>query len=103
MTQGIDVHTPGYTSISINFFFYAVSMDNSNEDFWVQYFDGTNWQTIASYARGVHFNNNQFYEATVTINEASYNFPTDMKVRFMCDASGNRDDVYIDAITISAE
>ena len=30
-------------------------------------------------------------------------FPADMKVRFMCDASGNSDDVYIDEIKVSAK
>ncbi len=34
--------------------------------------------------------------------ESNFNFPTNMKIRFMCDASGNRDDVYIDDIKITA-
>lgn len=100
---GVDVHTPGYTQIEINFWFVAISMDNSNEDFWVQYYDGSTWHTVASFAKGIDFENNYFYNATVTINESSYNFPTDMKLRFMCDASGNRDDVYIDEIVVSAQ
>ena len=77
-------------------------MDNSNEDFWVQYYDGSTWHTVATYARGIDFDNNVFYVSTVTILEANYNFPTNMKIRFMCDASGNRDDVYIDDIRITA-
>ncbi|MCF6169950.1 MAG: hypothetical protein L3J31_03265 [Bacteroidales bacterium] len=39
--------------------------------------------------------------ATVTILESAYNFPTDMKIRFMCDASGNWDDIYVDDVTIT--
>ncbi len=77
-------------------------MDNSNEDFWVQYYDGSSWNTVAAFARGTDFDNNTFYHATVNFYESSYTFPTDMKIRFMCDASGNRDDVYIDQITVSA-
>lgn len=102
LTNGIDVATPGYTSIEVDFYFKAVSMENG-EDFWVQFWDGSTWQTVQAYVRGTHFNNNTFYQATVTIDEASYNFPTDMKIRFRCDASSNADDVYIDEITISAE
>ncbi len=54
---------------------------------------------MASYARGTSFNNNTWYVATVKIQRSSYNFPTNAKIRFMCDASNDADDVYIDAIT----
>ena len=101
-TNGIDVNTPGYTEIKVEFYFYAVSMDNSNENFLVQYYDGATWHTVADYAEGTDFNNNQFYFKTVTISESEYTFPANMKIRFLCDASGNRDDVYIDEITVSA-
>ncbi len=102
MTNGVDVHTAGYTKIEVEFYFIAISMDNTKEDFWVQYYDGNTWQTVATYARGIDFDNGVFYVATVDIFETDYNFPLDMKIRFMCDASGNRDDVYIDDIRITA-
>jgi hypothetical protein len=102
-TNGVDVHTPGYTQIEIEFYFKAISMDNSNEDFWVQYYDGSTWYTVADYDAGIDFVNGNFYVSTVTLDEANFNFPTNMKIRFMCDASGNRDDVYIDAITVRAQ
>jgi hypothetical protein len=46
MTSTADVATPGYTSIVVDFYFYAVSME-TGEDFWVQYYNGTAWQTVA--------------------------------------------------------
>jgi len=101
MTNGVDVHNPGYVHIQVEFYFIGISMEY-NEDFWVQYYNGSTWQTVASFARGVDFNNNTFYVATVNIYESSYNFPTNMKLRFMCDASGNNDDVYIDNVKITA-
>ncbi len=102
LTNGIDVAGPGYTSIEVDFYFYPRSMEN-NEDFWVQYWDGSSWNTVATFARGVDFDNNTFYNAVVTISESNYTFPNDMRIRFRCDASGNADDVYIDQITISAQ
>jgi PKD repeat protein len=102
MTNGEDVQTPGYVQLEVDFYFIAISMDNSNEDFWVQYYDGSSWNTVADFDQGIDFENNTFYNATVTILESSYDFPTDMRLRFMCDASGNRDDVYIDDITVTA-
>ncbi|MEZ4647596.1 MAG: PKD domain-containing protein [Candidatus Eisenbacteria bacterium] len=96
-------HTAGYNvsaynTLEVEFYFRAVSMENG-EDFWVQYFDGSTWQTVAVYARP-SFANNTFYVTTVTISRSSYNFPTNAKLhRFMCDASANNDDVYLDQIT----
>ncbi len=88
----------GYTEMEVEFYFVAISME-SGEDFWVQYYNGSSWQTVATFARGADFNNNAWYVATVTISSSLYNFPTNAKLRFLCDASGNSDDVYIDAIT----
>jgi len=99
-TNGVDV--VGYTQIKVEFWFKAVSME-SGEDFWVQYYDGSTWQTVASYARSTDFDNNVFYNETVYIDEGAYTFPANMKIRFMNDASGNRDDVYIDEIRVSAK
>lgn len=101
LTNGVDVHTPGYVQIDVEFEFYAVSME-SGEDFWVQYYNGTTWYTVASYARGTNFNNSTFYSVNVSILESAYTFPTNMKIRFMCDASDNNDDIYIDNVRITA-
>jgi adhesin HecA-like repeat protein len=100
--MGIDTDTPGFTQLEIDFWFKAISMDNSKEDFLVQYYDGSTWHTVASYAAGVDFENGVFYNQQVYIDESSYIFPPDMKIRFMCDASSNRDDVYIDEVRVSA-
>ncbi|RJP91518.1 MAG: PKD domain-containing protein, partial [Desulfobacteraceae bacterium] len=74
----------------------------TSEDFWVQYYDGADWRTVARYARGADFSNNQFYAKTIIISDSEYAFPSNMKIRFMCDASSDSDDVYIDEVRISA-
>jgi len=101
-TAGIDVHTPGYTQIKVEFWFKTASME-TNEDFWVQYYNGSTWTTVASYKSGTDFSNDTFYNKTVLIDESSYTFPTGMKIRFMCDAGDNNDDVYIDEVKVSAK
>ncbi len=88
----------GYTEMEIEFYFVAISMDNSNEDFWLQYYNGSGWQTVATWAQGIDFLNGYFYNTVVTISSSQYNFPTNARLRFVCDASGNADDVYIDEI-----
>jgi carboxypeptidase T len=101
LTNGVDIHTTGYTQIKVEFWFKAVSME-SGEDFWVQYYDGSSWHTVATYTSST-FNNNTFYNETIFIDETGYNFPTDMKIRFMCDAGANNDDVYIDEVRVSVK
>lgn len=87
-----------YTDMEVQFYFRAQSME-TGEDFWVQYYDGAAWRTVAAFASGTHFSNGSFYVATVPIPRASYAYPTGARLRFMCDASNDADDVYIDAIT----
>jgi len=94
-TVGHDVS--GFSELEVEFYFVAISME-TYEDFWVQYYDGSTWQTVASFARGIDFNNGTFYSVVVSIPRSQYNYPTNARLRFMCDASGNYDDVYIDAI-----
>jgi hypothetical protein len=89
-----------YDQLELEFYFYAVSMENG-EDFWVRYYDGSTWRTLATYAAGSSFNNNNFYVATVTVSRSQYNFPSNARFRFQCDASANSDYVYIDAVTLS--
>ncbi len=90
----------GYNSIDIEFFFYPNSMENG-EDFWVQFYDGSSWNTVAAYSSGTSFTNGSFYTATVTIANTDYNFDANSQFRFRCDASANQDQVYIDQVTIT--
>ncbi len=90
----------GFDSVGVEFFFYPNSMEN-NEDFWLQYNDGSGWQTVATWARGSEFENDSFYTSTVTLNASQYNLNSNGQFRFRCDASGNGDRIYIDAVTIT--
>jgi len=94
-TSGYDVS--GFTDLEVEFWYEGVSME-SGEDFFVQYWDGSTWQTVATFASGTDFSNGSFVNQVVAIPAGSYAYPTDAKLRFMCDASNNGDDVYIDEI-----
>ena len=91
-----------HNSVDVEFYFYPNSME-TGEDFWLQFYDGSSWNTVAAWASGSSFSNNQFYTTTVTISSSEYNFPTNAQFRFRCDASANADRVYIDAVTIIAD
>jgi hypothetical protein len=90
----------GFDQVEFKFYFYANSMENG-EDFWVRYYNGSSWSTVATYASGTNFNNGTFYSATVTLNSADVNFASNSRFRVQCDASANADQVYIDQVTIN--
>jgi len=100
-TTGIDIDKPGYSSIKVDFWFYSVGLNNGH-DFFVEYWNGSTWQNAATYVQGTDFVNGQFYHEVVWINETSYTFPTDMQIKFRCDAATNNDDVYIDEVYVNA-
>lgn len=96
-----------YSQLTIEFDFYMDSMEN-NEDFFLEFYDGSSWAVVGSWARGSEFGNHKLYSQSVHIlNDGS--FPncaepqcgpdeSGAKLRFRCDASGNGDRVYIDNV-----
>lgn len=95
-----NIDVTAFDQIEVKFYFYANSME-TGEDFWVRFYDGSTWNTVAAYASGTNFNNNTFYVATVTISSVDYAFAANAGFRFQCDASANADQVYIDQVTIT--
>lgn len=87
------------TGLEIEFYFKAVGVE-AGEDFWVQYRNPAGvWVTIGQIIQGVHFNNNTFYLATVTVPGFTPN--ASAKLRIQCDASDDTDQVYIDQVIIT--
>ncbi|MBE3136948.1 MAG: DUF2341 domain-containing protein, partial [Thermoplasmata archaeon] len=101
LTQSIDVDTPRYIALRVDFWFKAQSMER-RENLWVKYYDGQHWQFVADFLEEKHFVNDVFYHKIIWINETKYTFPKDMKIRFQCDASDDSDHVFIDQVYINA-
>ena len=99
-TDNLDLST--YSQIEVQFSYYCKSMDNSNEDFWLQISTdgGSSFNTIEEWNRDDEFLNNERHNETVDIPGISLTSNT--KLRFRCDASGNKDWVYIDDVIITA-
>ncbi len=95
---GLDL-TP-YETVTLSFHYYARSME-FGEDFFLQYYDGSQYRTIGQWREGFEFPGDGFYSDEITLNAAEYqNFSNNAGFRFYCDASGNADDIYIDAVVI---
>ncbi len=96
-----DINLSNYNEAKIDFTFIAASMDNSNEDLWLQISTngGSSYTTIRDWDTNIDFVNNvrEFEEVTI-----SGPFTSNTRFRFRLDASGNNDRVYIDDVVISA-
>lgn len=99
VTTTDNLNLSNFEEITVEFYFYARSMENG-EDFWLQISTngGSSYTTVASYASGSSFDNNTFYVDDVVISGP---FTSNTRIRFRCDASTNSDYVYIDDVTIS--
>ena len=94
-----DLDLSSYAELMLDFSYYPVSMDNINEDFWLQISTdgGITFTTVRTWARITDFQNNQRYNESVTIPGP---FGASTQLRFVCDASANGDQIYIDDIQI---
>ena len=90
-----------YDQITIDYQYYPHNQAGS-DGYFVQYYDGSTWQTIATYMIGTDFQNGQFYSESHTLSSSNYTFPADAKFRFESDGGGGGRHIYIDAIIITA-
>ncbi|PNQ74723.1 hypothetical protein C1T31_00855 [Hanstruepera neustonica] len=88
-----------YDEVTISFYYYASGMENG-KDFWLRYYNGSSWSTLATYTSGVDFSNNSFYSASFTLDASQYNLPANAQFRIQCDAQRKNDQVYIDQVII---
>lgn len=97
-TDNLDLSS--FEDITVSFSYITNSMDNANEDFWLQISTdgGASFTTIEEWNLNDEFVNNQRYNEVVTY---AGTFTTTTQLRFRCDASGNTDYVYLDDIEIS--
>ncbi|WP_298343552.1 M14 family zinc carboxypeptidase, partial [uncultured Algibacter sp.] len=89
-----------YSNTEISFYYYPNSME-AGEDFFLQFFNGSTWQTIKTYTSGTDFNNGSFYSDNISLDNVTYNFTASAQFRFQCDASANNDQIYIDQVIIT--
>ena len=88
-----------YKEVKIHFSYFVRQFENT-EDFWLQVStDGGNtFQTIRRWVLGVDFRNGERHSEEVLVAGP---FTDQTHFRFRCDASGNRDYVFLDEIYLS--
>jgi len=103
LRNGIDMDSSAYKSLKIDFWW----MWNGNgwitgKDFWILYYNGTAWNNVFTMAYPSGHSKGIWYHQIIYINESDYTFPTNMRLRFQCDAYGDNCLVYIDQIYLNA-
>lgn len=99
-----DLALASYSDIQVEFDYRCVSMDNSNEDFWLQISTdgGSSYTTVEEWNLNDEFVNDvDYFDETVLLS--GFALTNQTRVRFRCDASANGDQVYIDNVTILAK
>jgi archaellin len=101
MTTTSDLALSYYNAIIIEFWAMAVSME-SGESFLLQISTdgGQNYTTIKTWVSGVDFENDIFFEESLTI--VGFKLTDQTRLRFRCNADAEDDDIYLDEIRISA-
>jgi len=93
-----------YSTLTVNFWYYPDSMDNSDEQFILEYStdpsDDGSWTSIRSWVKDSDFHYSEWYNTSVQYDVTSINAP--IKIRLRCDAGNNYDRIYIDDVIISA-
>jgi len=114
LTNPIDIKTPGYNAIKIDFWMNAYGMSDGSK-YYLEYYNGTQWITRKTYTQNngnfdPSLNTNTNYKFanwinfhdTVWINKSTYNFPTNMNIRFRSGSGSASNRVYIDQIYLNA-
>ena len=89
-----------FASVNVSFNYYARSME-SGEDFFVEAWDGSAWNTVANYVVDQDFSNNAFHTADITFDASAYG--ADAALRIRADASTNTDYIFVDEVVVIAE
>ena len=95
-----DLNLSAYQELTVDFTYVASSMDNPNEDFFLEISTdgGASFTQVEEWNLDDEFVNEVRYFETITIPGP---FSANTQVRFRCDASSNTDYVYIDDVNIS--
>jgi hypothetical protein len=94
------INVSSYTQAKVQFF-YNIHNFRKDEEFMLEYKEGgaSEWKIVKAWVFGKNVSTlKKWYTATQTITTTSMN---EIKIRFRCNASSNRDKVYLDNIIVS--
>tara|TARA_B110000503_G_scaffold117403_1_gene177393 strand:+ start:1777 stop:4650 length:2874 start_codon:yes stop_codon:yes gene_type:complete len=88
--------------LTFEFDVYASGM-SSGDDFFVDLFDGTNWNVIGQYMSGTDFQNGECFTNSIVLSAGAYNFNTDNRFRIRNSGNKNNDLIWFDQVIITGD
>ncbi|MBR9920823.1 MAG: T9SS type A sorting domain-containing protein [Bacteroidetes bacterium] len=89
--------------VTVELHVFTRSME-PGEDFFVELFDGSNYQVIGNYVSGVDFITNGFFSPPlITLTAGTSNFTTNNRIRVRCNGNANNDKIAFDQVIISGD
>jgi hypothetical protein len=92
----------GNSQVSIEFHTYTSGFD-TGENYFVEFYNGTSFQTIGTYTVIDDFNNGSFFTDTIVLDSGTYSFNSDNRIRIRCNASANNDQMWFDQVIITGD
>jgi len=71
------------------------------DSYFVKYFDGSTYQTVATFVHGTDFTHNDEQNRIVVIDSSSYTMSSEARIMFEASGTDNSDDFYFDQIRVT--
>jgi poly-gamma-glutamate capsule biosynthesis protein CapA/YwtB (metallophosphatase superfamily) len=97
-TQPFDAS--GYDRLEIDYWVKSRYGENGDE-YYVKYFDGTTWHTVATFVYGVDFVHDDIQNRVVVVDGSQYTMSSEAKILFEAAGKDSSDDLYFDQIRVT--
>lgn len=90
----------GYDRLEIDYWVKSRYGENGDE-YYVKYFDGTTWHTVATFVYGIDFVHDDIQNRVVVLEGSQYALSNQAKILFEAAGKDNSDDLYFDQIRVT--
>ncbi|MFT5694823.1 MAG: poly-gamma-glutamate capsule biosynthesis protein CapA/YwtB (metallophosphatase superfamily) [Myxococcota bacterium] len=97
-TNGFDAS--GYDRLEIDYWMKS-RFGETGDEYYVKYFDGTTWHTVATFVLGVDFVHDDIQNRVVVVDGSQYTMSSEAKILFEAAGGDNTDDLYFDQVRVS--
>ncbi|RMB57137.1 T9SS C-terminal target domain-containing protein [Dokdonia sinensis] len=88
-----------YDYMNFEFLVHVFSFEGQ-ENFFLEFNNGSGWQVVSNFVNNVEIFNNGDFQMNATIRNSDFAFSQNSRLRLRCDASGNGDQIFVDATLI---
>ncbi|WP_415376350.1 GEVED domain-containing protein [Patiriisocius sp. Uisw_017] len=98
---GKRVPLQNYENVNINFYFHQTGL-RYKDGIFIEIYTGSKWEIIGELYQDVTFNDEQFYNVSITLDNTEYIFSRESAFRFRSKIDSEIGALYVDQVIISA-